>query len=336
MSVFFPRALLVLALLCSGAQPAGANTTASYADHPDAQRFMDEMRDRHGFDAQALQAWFAQARHEARVIQYILPPPDPGVRSWQAYRARYVEPVRVGGGLRFWEEHDAALRAAREQFGVPEQIIVAIIGVETIYGRHTGNFQSLSALATLAFDYPPRADLFRRELEELLLLAREQGRDPGDFHGSYAGALGLPQFLPSSWRRYAVDFDGDGRIDLTNPVDAIGSVGNFLREHGWERDGEVAVAVDVRGDPQPLIDAGIAPRFLPEELSAGGMEFELPPPAGARGALVDLTTPDAPTEYWFGMQNFYTITRYNRSSFYAMAVYELSRVLRAARESSIL
>jgi membrane-bound lytic murein transglycosylase B len=236
-----------------------------------------------------------------------MPPKDPGVRSWQAYRSRFVEPKRIAAGRRFMRVHVAELAAAEARFGVPVEIITAIIGVETIYGKHMGRFGTFAALTTLAFDYPPRADLFRRELEELLLLAREEQRNPLAYTGSYAGALGLPQFLPSSRRRYAIDFDGDGRIDLTNsPADAIGSVANFLARHGWEKDAPIAVTIAIRGDGvQALIDAGIAPRHTPQEMAAanvaltrvGAGETALP---DQPAALIDLVTPDGMTEYRLG------------------------------------
>ena len=204
-----------------------------------------------------------------------------------------------------------------------------------IYGRNVGNFQTFSALTTLAFDYPPRAELFRRELAELLLLARDGQRDVRDFRGSYAGALGLPQFLPSSWRKYAVDFDGDGTIDLFgSPADAIGSVARFLSEHGWEPDNPVALRVtSIEGELKPLLDPGIEPLLNTDDLELFGVRTLTPAPSATRIALIDLVTPDEPTEYWLGFQNFYVITRYNRSSFYAMSVYQLGESLRAAWES---
>jgi membrane-bound lytic murein transglycosylase B len=268
------------------------------------------------------------------VIKAITPAADPGVRSWRAYRERFVEPRRISHGLEFWRQHEIALVRAQALYGVPAEIIVAIIGVETIYGQHTGSFDVFNALTNLAFDYPPRAPLFRRELEALLLLAREEGQDPWRYRGSYAGAIGLPQFLPSSIRRYAVDFDHDGHIDLAaSSDDAIGSVGHFLMEHGWEEGAPIAQPAKVSGDGTPtLLAEGIRPARLPAELARFGVEADNPPEKPA--ALIDLATPDAPTEYRLGFNNFYVLTRYNRSSFYAAAVMDLAETLRQSRDEA--
>ncbi|NMG28204.1 lytic murein transglycosylase B [Aromatoleum evansii] len=305
--------------------------SGTYAEHPEALRFADSMQEKHGFERSAVLAALGQARHESRVIDLIRPPTTPGTRSWQRYRARFLDGKRIEGGIAFWQAHAGALQKAADQFGVPPEIIVAIIGVETFYGRNTGNFETVSALATLAFDYPPRAALFRGELEQLFLLAREQVRDPLSYYGSYAGALGYPQFLPSSIRNYAVDFDGNGQIDFDNePIDAIGSVANYLARHGWVRGETVAIPalVPAEANAQALVDAGIEPSLAPEALAAAGIVAASANPPAAPATLVDLATPGAPTEYWLGYRNFYVITRYNKSSFYAMAVYELARALR--------
>jgi membrane-bound lytic murein transglycosylase B len=335
---FLLPALLVI--LCS----MGANAT-QYAARDDVRRFIDDMQERHAMDKGVLEGLFRQTRHLPAVIKAIMPPRDPGIRSWQAYRGRFVEPRRIAAGHRFMHAHAAKLALAETRYGVPAEIIAAIIGVETIYGKHTGRFGSFAALTTLAFDYPPRADLFRRELEELLLLAREEGRSPLAYRGSYAGALGLPQFLPSSRRRHGVDFDGDGRIDLASSVDdAIGSVGNFLASHGWEKDAPLAVSVTVAGDGvQALVDEGILPRRSPREWSVAGVRLakvgagdtaisatadDLP---DRPAALIDFVTPNAATEYRVGYGNFFVITRYNRSSFYAAAVMDLAAELRRSK-----
>lgn len=304
---------------------------ANFAENPEVQAFIKEMQEKHGFDSRKLRRSFAKTKPIPAVIRAILPPRDPGIRSWQAYRARFVEAKRIALGVNFWQAQRAALAAARARFGVPEEIIVAIIGVETIYGRNLGHFGSFAALSTLSFGYPPRAALFRQELEELLLLSRETRRDPLWFTGSYAGALGLPQFLPSSVRRYAVDADGNGHIDLAaSPADAIASVANFLSVHGWEKDAPVTAAATVEGEGfTKLIAQGIAPQQTPSEMAAYGVNARAAPELPA--ALVDLATPQQATEYRLGYRNFYVLTRYNRSSFYAMAVYDLAQSLRAAR-----
>jgi len=329
--------ILPVAVICTLAltMPAVAGA-GGFAQREDVRTFIEEMHERHGFDRARLTRLFGQAQPQPKAIQAILPPKDPSVRSWQAYRARFVEPNRIEGGLRFWQTHRQTLEAARRTYGVPEEIIVAIIGIETIYGRNVGKFPALATLATLAFDYPPRAELFRRELEALLLLARESHRSPIAYSGSYAGALGIPQFLPSSIRNWGVDFDEDGQVDLAaSSADAIGSVANFLASHGWDSGSPVVASARAAGERVgELIDAGILPRFTPVEMTAYGVSsaadaLQLP------CALIDLVTPGEATEYWLGYRNFYVITRYNRSSFYAMTVYALSQELKAEHEARL-
>lgn len=329
------KRLLLMSLLLMFASSPRAET---YGDRDDVRAFVEEMHDKHGFDAERLQEFFRQTKPIAAVIKAIMPPKDPAVRSWQNYRGRFVEAKRIAAGRRFMRAHATELAAAEARFGVPTEIIAAIIGVETIYGRQMGRFGTFAALTTLAFDYPPRAELFRKELEELLLLAREENRSPLAYTGSYAGALGLPQFLPSSRRRFAIDFDDDGRIDLaTSAADAIGSVANFMAAHGWEKDGPIAVSVNVAGGGvQALIEEGIAPQRRPWQLEAANVTFARVGAgetaiADRPAALIDLITPGAATEYRLGYGNFYAITRYNRSSFYAAAVMDLAAELRASK-----
>lgn len=339
------RFLLLATLACAVAMDAcaadAAHAQPGFAERDEVKVFIAEMRDKHGFDADVLAALFRRTRPIPAVIKAIMPPRDPGVRSWQAYRSRFVEPIRIAAGRRFMRLHSAEIAAAEARFGIPAEIIAAIIGVETIYGRQLGRFGTFAALATLAFDYPPRAELFRRELEELLLLAREESRSLLSYTGSYAGALGLPQFLPSSRRRYAIDFDGDGRIDLVgSPADAIGSVASFLAGHGWQKDAPIAVAVSVAGPGvEAMIAEGIAPQRTPrqmqeanvivKEVGAGDTATRAlgDPLPEQPAALIDLVTPQAATEYRLGYRNFYVITRYNRSSFYAAAVMDLAAEL---------
>jgi len=329
--------ILPVAVICALAltMPAVAGA-GGFAQREDVRAFIEEMHERHGFDRARLTRLFGQAQPQPKAIQAILPPKDPSVRSWQAYRARFVEPNRIEGGLRFWQTHRQTLEAARRTYGVPEEIIVAIIGIETIYGRNVGKFPALATLATLAFDYPPRAELFRRELEALLLLARESHRSPIAYSGSYAGALGIPQFLPSSIRNWGVDFDEDGQVDLAaSSADAIGSVANFLASHGWDSGSPVVASARAAGERVgELIDAGILPRFTPVEMTVYGVSSAADAPQ-LPCALIDLVTPGEATEYWLGYRNFYVITRYNRSSFYAMTVYALSQELKAEHEARL-
>ena len=349
---------LASALLCCLSMPAAQ--AESFAQREDVQAFVSEMETRHGFAPGPLLALFHRTRPVPTAIRLVMPPRDPGIRSWHAYRARFVEPKRIAAGARFMAAHADTLARAESRWGVPREIVAAIIGIETIYGRHTGGFGTFAALATLAFDYPPRAELFRGELEELLLLAREQEKSPLDYKGSYAGALGVPQFLPSSWRRHGVDFDGDARIDLRQSTeDAIGSVANFLAAHGWQAGQPIAERVIIRaGDAATAVALGIEPRRTVSEWRQAGYEFaqvhapgdgtadvsnvspggdlesrpaKVSPgrtaPADLPAALIDLVTPNADTEYRLGYRNFHVITRYNRSSFYAAAVMDLAAAL---------
>jgi membrane-bound lytic murein transglycosylase B len=322
----FPLTALLLA-----SAAAAASTPEPYQQRPEVRAFVVETAERNGLDADVLLRHFRKAKPDPAVIKAIKPPTEPGTRSWQAYRARFVDAKRIAGGRAFWRRHEVALVRAQALYGVPAEIIVAIIGVETIYGRNTGEFEVFNALTNLAFDYPPRATLFRHELEALLLLSRDQQRSPWHYRGSYAGAIGYPQFLPSSIRQYAVDFDRDGRIDLSaSSDDAIGSVARFLNMHGWESGEPIALPARVSPCNTPrLLAEGIRPARLPQEMEEFGVEAEGAPAKPA--ALIDLASPDAPTEYRLGYNNFYVLTRYNRSSFYAAAVADLAETLRQAR-----
>lgn len=323
---------LLRAALLTAAALFPSIAQASFAQHREAPAFIEHMVATHGFEAQEVSAALSRARHVPDVIRLITPPKKTSARSWQNYRARFLNEQRIEGGARFWQEHGELLARASQQYGVPAEVIVAIIGVETQYGGNTGNFEALSALATLAFEYPPRAELFRKELENLLVLAREQGREPASYYGSFAGALGYPQFLPSSIRNFAVDFDGNGVIDFeSDAVDAIGSVANYLAVHGWVRDAPVAQRVHLPDNVEaaPLIEAGILPSLDPLLLQARGIVPIGGDLTAAEVTFIDLPTPGARTEYWLGYRNFYAITRYNRSSFYAMSVFQLAEAIAA-------
>ncbi len=319
----------------ASARKSAPGIASHYAARPELDQFVRRMIELHGFDDASLRRTFGGVRRNAQVLRLIAPAASGFRRSWRAYRARFVEPVRIREGREFWQANEATLARATRSYGVPAEFIVSIIGVETIYGRITGEFRVIDALATLAFDYPRRAEYFGGELEQFLLLARENAIDPFSVLGSYAGAIGMPQFMPGSIRRYAVDFDGDGRIDLRrSATDAIGSVARFLAEHGWVR-GEAThfgahIAADARLDA--LLEAGIEPRFTAAELAAYGVSASEGLPEGMRVALIDLDTAGSATVYALGARNFYVITRYNRSSFYAMAVIDLARALRLAHD----
>lgn len=323
--------ILLFLIVQFAVSPLGHSQQATGFTGEDVKTFIAEMHERHGFDVNHLSRQFATLRPNAVVLRAIRPPAVPEKqRSWQRYRQRFVISRRIEGGQRFWQKNEATLQRAEAIYGVPAEIIVAIIGVETEYGQDMGNFGVFEALASLAFHYPPRADFFRSELEQFLLLARENGVDPLSIKGSYAGAIGIPQFMPGSQRRFAVDFDGDDRIDLRHSSsDAIGSVARFLQQHGWQTGAPIAVPVGIKGDPGDLIGAGIKPVQTVREMLEQGVETSASPDRLA--ALIDLVTPEAATEYWLGFENFYVITRYNRSSFYAMAVFQLAEALRQTR-----
>jgi membrane-bound lytic murein transglycosylase B len=316
------------ALAAALAAPCAAQT---YAERADVRAFTAEMVERHGFRPGELERVLGGARYLDSVVT-LMTPLKTGERSWQNYRANFLNPRRVESGAAFWRQNAKTLERATAAYGVPPEIIVAIIGVETEYGRNTGTFRVLDALATLAFDYPRRAEFFRGELEQFLLLAREARADAGSYRGSYAGAIGIPQFMPGSIRRYAVDFDGSGRIDLrASPGDAIGSVANFLAQHGWIAGAAIALPAEVTGERyQLLADGGVDPARTAAELREADVAFDEAVPDETPSVLIELESPNAPSEFLVGLQNFYVLTRYNRSSFYAAAVRELAAEVKAA------
>jgi membrane-bound lytic murein transglycosylase B len=283
----------------------------------------------------------AQAQRLPSVERLVLPPSSPTAKNWAAYRARFIEPIRIQAGARFWQTHRAALERAEREYGVPASVIVGIIGVETLYGQNTGNFRILDALATLTFHFPsahPRASarqvFFQSELEQFLLLTSRSGADPLTIRGSYAGAMGLPQFMPSSWAKFAVDFDGDGRIDLRNSVsDAIGSVARYLQAFGWRSDMPTHYPVTFadNADIPSLLAPDILPTFNVASFQAKGAVLQ-GPALQHKGplALIELLNGGQTPSYVAGTENFYAITRYNWSSYYAMAVIELAEAV--ARE----
>ena len=317
--------------------PTKASSQVDLSQRDDVKAFIAEMAQKHGFVESELAFLFSRTRHYPAIVDLITPPVNPRVRSWQAYRARFIEPVRIEGGVALWKKYAKELARAEKEFGVPAEIIVAIIGVETVYGKNTGNWRVIDALSTLTFDYPKRAEFFRSELENYLLFVREHDIDVFSVRGSYAGAIGIPQFMPGSWRRYAVDYDGNGRINLRESfVDSIGSIGNFLKGHGWAAGAPIAFSAKPEGEAwKPLLEKDILPHTRVADLKKFGITSES---LGTQGVsadtlftFVDLVTPDQPTEYWIGLQNFYVITRYNRSSFYAMSVMQLAEEIRKTR-----
>jgi membrane-bound lytic murein transglycosylase B len=309
------------------------------------QAWAEDAAQRLQLDPIWLKNTLSQAKRLPSVERFVLPPSSPTAKNWAAYRARFIEPIRIQAGLRFWQTHRSALERAEREYGVPASVIVGIIGVETLYGQNTGNFRILDALATLTFHFPsahPRAAarqaFFQSELEQFLLLTSRSGADPLAIQGSYAGAMGLPQFMPSSWAKFAVDFDGDGRIDLFgSPQDAIGSVANYFKAFDWRPGMPTHYPVSLTAG-QTNMDALLAPDILPTfsvasfisqgaNLSGAALQHTGPL------ALIELLNgPDAPS-YVAGTENFYAITRYNWSSYYAMAVIDLAEAVSREMQS---
>jgi membrane-bound lytic murein transglycosylase B len=315
-------------------------TTDGYGNRADVREFIDDVAREHGFSHKTLSRWFADARFQPKIVAamqrpFVEPP------KWYEYAPQFLTPQRIAEGVAFLQAHEAALARAEQQHGVPPEIVVAILGVETFYGRNTGSYRAIDALSTLAFDYPRRADYFRGQLVEFLLLARSEGFSPLVPKGSFAGALGVPQFMPGSIRRYAVDFDADGHIDLwRSDDDVIGSVANYLARHDWLRGQPVwtraSVAPSQRDAMMARLDGGISERRPLAAWNADGVAAEWlpdplsPEPVGVL-ALEEATESDgSATSLWIAFPNFYVITRYNKSRLYAAAVTSLAEAIRSA------
>jgi membrane-bound lytic murein transglycosylase B len=315
-------------LFCLWVLPGLADTDSSYSNNPAALALVDELVRDEGFEREPLLAVISDAQRQNSILEAIARPAEK-TKPWYEYRTIFLTDQRITRGREFYALHRDTLQRAEREMGVPAEIIVAIIGVETFYGRITGSYRVLDALSTLAFDYPKRSPFFTKELRNYLLLAREQGVDARELKGSYAGAMGYGQFMPSSYRSFAIDFDDDGKIDIwNNPVDAIGSVANYFKSHGWRSGEKIVSAASAGGEvdekwfnnglkPEStvadFVAAGIRPRDeLDQEALATTMRFEL----------------EDGHEFWLGLYNFYVITRYNHSAMYAMSVYQLSRELK--------
>lgn len=306
---------------------AVAGPAVGLLEDQQVQTFINEMVERHAFDRVVLQSIFEQAEVQDSILKAIASPYE--AKPWFQYRPLFITDTHVDRGVEFWKAHKDALEAAEHYYGVPPEMIVAILGIETRYGRNTGKHKVLDALSTLAFKYPPRSKFFRQELEQFLLLVKEEDLDLFDLKGSYAGAIGAPQFIPSSYRHYAVDFSGSGHRDLFNDMDdVIGSVANYFAEHGWEPGQPVAAPVKVYNSVERLT----APRNNPKptfkaiDLEPHGVKIpkEL---EDQQVALIELEGEAGP-EYWLGAKNFYVITRYNHSNLYGMAAYQLSQEIK--------
>jgi membrane-bound lytic murein transglycosylase B len=323
--------LLGIVLLSSAcAERVAQRAGQSFGGRADVRDFIRQMAARHGFNPAQLQALFDRVQPQPSILAAMSRPAE--AKPWHEYRAMFINSRRIQGGVEFWRAHAASLVRAEQVHGVPPEIVIAIIGVETQYGGNMGRHRVLEALATLAFDYPRRADFFRKELEAFLLLTRAEGVDPLALRGSYAGAMGWGQFMPTSYLNYAVDFDGDGHRDLwRNPRDAIGSVANYFRQHGWRPGEPVVVPARVSGSAySDLITRRLAtpPEDSVASWRARGVAPLIPVGDGRAALLLELQGRVGP-EHWLAFHNFYVITRYNRSQLYAMAVYQLGREIRA-------
>jgi membrane-bound lytic murein transglycosylase B len=321
-------------------RPIDGTGGIGYAARADVASWAREAAVRRGLDPDWVLEQVGRARFVPAVTRLIMPPPAGTAKDWRAYRARFIEPVRVRAGLAWWSANENWLERAEARWGVPAEIVAAIVGIETLYGRHMGQFRVIDTLATLAFDFPTgrrdRSGFFRDELERLLELSHREGRDPASWRGSFAGAMGLPQFMPSSLLRYGVDFDGDGRVDLqSSAADTVGSVANYLAEFGWRRGlptvFPVAPPVET-ADRAALLGPDILPSFTPAQFAERGARLsEAAAATDSLLALVELQNGEAAPSYVAGTTNFYAITRYNWSSYYAMAVIDLATVLRERR-----
>ena len=306
-----------------------------FANNPNAQQFIDKMVNKHGFDRQQLQEILSQAKRLDSVLRLMdnqapttsVKPPSGPNGAWLRYRKKFITPDNVQNGVVFWNQYEDALNRAWQVYGVPPEIIVGIIGVETRWGRVMGKTRILDALATLSFNYPRRAEYFSGELETFLLMARDEQDDPLNLKGSFAGAMVYGQFMPSSYKQYAVDFSGDGHINLWDPVDAIGSVANYFKAHGWVKGDQVAVMANGQA---PGLPNGFKTKYSISQLAAAGLTPQQPLGNHQQASLLRL---DVGTgyQYWYGLPNFYTITRYNHSTHYAMAVWQLGQAVALAR-----
>jgi membrane-bound lytic murein transglycosylase B len=303
-------------------------TTADFAG------FAAEMERKHGFDPKEVTALLNQTQFRDDIIKAITRPAES--KPWHQYRAIFLKPERIAAGVKFWQENEGLLHQIASEYGVPPEIIVAIIGIETRYGEYTGRYRILDSLTTLAFGYPKRSSFFRSELEQFLLLTREEDVDPTQTKGSYAGAMGKPQFISSSYRSYAVDYDGDGHRDLwNNNADVIASVANYFKRHGWRQGEPITLQVKSGNNLEKFVKAGMKPSIKVGELLANDVKTQGSTTVDPT-ALTSLIELDAGghNEYWLGLHNFYVITRYNHSSLYAMAAYQLSQEILASKRAA--
>ena len=320
----------ILLFCCFSVLPSFANIQ----DDPSVKIFIAQLVKQHHFKKSYLKHLFSQVVFNPTVIKKMSKPYE--AKPWYEYRRLFVNASRVTDGVKFWHNHLSALKRAKRQFGVPPSVIVALIGIETKYGEHTGDFRVIDSLATLAFKYPKRGAYFKKELTQFLLMTRENQLNPLTLLGSYAGAMGLPQFMPNSYRHYAIDFSGTGIVNIqTNVTDAIGSVANYLKVHGWSHGGKIALKGTLNNKSKKItrVKFGNKPRETIATLEKWGIS-PVQPVARKKLATVIKLHDKAAIEYWLGLHNFYVLTRYNRSKLYAMAVYELSHALLGAYDKT--
>jgi len=318
---------LLAALLFNMPALASEDGYGSFLKRQDVQSFIKKMVTKHNFKESELTQWFMAIRPRPDIIEAISHPAE-GTLPWHKYRKIFLIEKRIDGGVKFWQQHRKLLERAEKETGVPPRIIVAILGVETLYNKYKGRHPVMESLATIGFDYPKRARFFLSELEQFLLLAREEKVDPLKLKGSYAGAMGGPQFISSSYRRYAVDFDNDGKRDIwNNPADMIGSIANYFKVHGWKKDQAITVNANITGtDYTSAVTKKLKPRLSLNDLNKIGVSSSYPLNPDLKATLIELDQVKG-KEYWIGLNNFYVITRYNHSAMYAMAAFQLSEAI---------
>ena len=324
--------VLTVGLLLSSLISAGANAEG-YLQNPQFIQFLNKMEKEHNYDRFQLVELFSDVRQQKSILKAISRPAEKS-KTWAQYKPIFITPKNIQRGVDFYNKHKETLLAAEKEYGVPAEVIVAIIGVETRYGSNKGSYRVIDALSTLAFDYPPRSKFFTSELEHFIQLSKEAGLDPKVVKGSYAGAMGFPQFISSSYRSYAIDFDKDGKTDLiNNPKDAIGSVANYFKRHGWKTGEKVITLADLAENKQTkkpiesLVNKGLKPKFTVGDITSAGLAPRMKLNNNKAAATAWKVEGETGDEYWIGLHNFYVITRYNHSHMYAMAVHQLSQAV---------
>jgi len=332
--MYVSKKLLTVLLVAAGGILLSLTAAAEdLSRRDDVSAFIDSMVKKYHFKKNDLNRVFSHAKIREKIIAAITRPAES--KPWYEYRPIFLTDKRIRAGIKFWNANQDILEQAEQVYGVPAEIITAIIGVETFYGQQKGGYRVIDSLSTLAFDYPKRSEFFLGELEQFLLMTREEKMDPLSVMGSYAGAMGQPQFIASSFRSYAIDFDKDGKRDLWhNNADVIGSVANYFKRHGWAQGGAIVARADIHNDNvNDLIDKGLKPHSSIQQLQDQGVRTSTSLAPETQAALIELEQKNGP-EYWLGMNNFYVITRYNHSPLYAMAVYQLGQEIRRLREAA--